>query len=74
MLERAKRFDKSGQAYFYGAAYYAQIGNKDKSFEYLVKAYERRELGMHLIEVEPRFDSLRGDPRFDDLVKRVGLK
>jgi serine/threonine protein kinase/Tfp pilus assembly protein PilF len=74
MFERAKRFDKSGQAYFHGAAYHAQIGNKDKAFEYLEKSYQRRELWMYVLNVEPRLDSLRGDPRFDELVKRVELK
>jgi hypothetical protein len=74
LRERVKRFDKGDQAYFYGAAYNAPLGNKDKAFEYLEKAYQRREWGLATLQVEPRLDSLRDDPRFDELVRRVGFK
>ena len=74
MRERAKRFEKGDEAYFHGAAHNAQVGNKDKAFEYLEKSFERREVWMGYLEVDPRFDSLRDDPRFDELVGRVGLK
>jgi tetratricopeptide (TPR) repeat protein len=74
LRERVKRFDEGNEAYFRGAIYNAQIGNKDKAFEYLEKSYQRRELWMFYLQVDPHLDSLRGDPRFDELVKRVGLK
>ena len=73
LRERVKRFDRGNEAYFYGASYYAQLRNEDKAFEYLEKSYQRRELYMHLLKVEPTLDSLRGDQRFGELVKRVGL-
>ncbi|MCA1623632.1 MAG: protein kinase [Acidobacteria bacterium] len=71
--ERVKRFEKGDEAYFHGAAYNAQVGNKDKAFEYLEKSYQRRELWMSQLLVDPRLDSLRGDARFDELARRVGL-
>lgn len=71
MRERAARFEKSNEIFYHGAAYNAQIENKDKAFEYLEKSYQRREWGITLLEVDPRLDSLRGDPRYDDLVRRV---
>lgn len=74
LRERVKRFDKGDEAYFTGAALNAQVGNKDKAFEYLERSYERRELWMHLLKVEPRLDLLRGDPRFDELLRRVESK
>jgi len=74
MRERVKRFDKSDETYFFGACYNAQVGNKDKAFEYLEKSYQRRELWMANLQVDPRLDSLRDDPRFGELVKRVELK
>ena len=73
LRERVKRFEKVGGLYYDGASDNAQIGNKDKAFEYLEKSYQRRDYNMFLLKVEPRLDSLRSDPRFDDLVKRVGL-
>ena len=74
LRERLKRFDQGDEAYFQGATYSAQAGNKDKAFEYLEKSYQRRELWMANLQVDPRLDVLRDDPRFDELVRRVGLK
>ena len=55
------------------ACFNAKLGNKDKAFEYLGKAYERRRSSLNFIKVDPSLDSLHGDPRFDELVRRVGL-
>jgi serine/threonine-protein kinase len=55
------------------ASFYARLGDKDKAFEWLEKAYEQQDEGLTLLKVEPRFDSLRDDPRFQDLVRRIGL-
>ncbi len=74
LRERANRFEKGNEPYFPGAGYNAQIGNKDKAFEYLEKSFQRREWGMAYLQVDPRLDSLRDDPRFAELVRRVGLK
>ncbi len=49
------------------------VGNKDKAFEYLEKSYQRRELWMAYLQVYPLFDSLRDDPRYADLLRRIGL-
>ena len=59
---------------FLTAVIYAQLGDKDKAMEFLEKAYERREFWMAYLQVEPRLDNLRGDPRFDALVRRVESK
>lgn len=74
-LERVKRFDESKiRTYFMEACMAAQADNKNKALEYLENSYRRREWGMAFIRFEPALDVLRGDPRFDDLVRRVGLK
>jgi eukaryotic-like serine/threonine-protein kinase len=74
MQELAKRFEQNEERYFFGAFYNAQAGNKDKAFEYLEKSYQRREMWMAYLQVDPRLDPLRGDPRFEALVRRVESK
>ncbi len=74
MRVRTERFEKGNELYFHGAAYNALAGNKDKAFEYLEKSYQRREWGMAYLKVDPRLDNIRNDPRFVELVRRVGLK
>ncbi len=74
LTEIAERFDESDAPYQEGAYVNARLGRKDKAFEYLEKAYQRREWPFAYIKVEPRLDPLRDDPRFDDLVRRVEPK
>ena len=59
--------------YFQGAIDHAKVGKKNKAFECLEKSYQTREAWMSLLKVEPGLDSVRDDPRFDELVKRVGF-
>jgi eukaryotic-like serine/threonine-protein kinase len=72
--ERVKQVDKAGEGYFDSAAYSAQIGNKDKAFDYLNKVYQDRKMWMAYLQVDPRFDALRDDARFHELVRRVESK
>ena len=55
------------------ACFSALLGNKEKAFEYLEKAYEIRKSSLNFIKIDPALDSLHGDPRFEQLVKRIGL-
>jgi TolB-like protein/Flp pilus assembly protein TadD len=49
------------------------LGEKDLAFEWLEKSYAQRERWMVQLKVAPFLDPLRPDPRFADLVRRVGL-
>ena len=49
------------------------LGETDRAFEWLQKAFEARDWQMALLKVEPAFDGLRSDPRFAALLERVGL-
>lgn len=57
-----------------GAMAYAQLGDADKALEALDKLFDRRAIMLVQSAREPRFDPIRNDPRFDDLLKRIGLK
>src|SRR6266480_1828908 len=56
-----------------GALVYAGLGNKDESFAWLTKAYEARDPQLIWIKVEPELGSLHSDPRFAELLQRIGL-
>jgi TolB-like protein/Tfp pilus assembly protein PilF len=74
MLARLKQ--RSAQGYvspYQVAAIHAGLGEKDLAFEWLEKAYAERASWMVHIKWDPRLANLRSDPRFQDLVRRVGL-
>ena len=52
---------------------YLGIGDNEQALAWLERAYEEQSNMLQLIKVHPYFDPLRGDPRFADLVHRVGL-
>jgi serine/threonine protein kinase/tetratricopeptide (TPR) repeat protein len=54
-------------------AIYAGMGDKDRAFESLEKGYAERSDGMAYIKADPFWDGLRSDPRYADLLGRMGL-
>ncbi|HET6670047.1 MAG TPA: protein kinase [Pyrinomonadaceae bacterium] len=59
-------------AYGFGFAY-AALGDKDQAFQWLERSLQDRSWEITYLKVDPNMDSLRSDPRFNDLAKRVGL-
>jgi tetratricopeptide (TPR) repeat protein len=55
------------------AANYAVLGNKEKAFEWLERAYEERAPGILDLDLDPDYENLRSDARFHDLLRRIGL-
>jgi serine/threonine protein kinase/tetratricopeptide (TPR) repeat protein len=55
------------------AAIYAGLGQNDRAFEWLNRARDLRDPLIAYLKVDPKFDSLRGDHRFDRLLDSVGL-
>jgi len=55
------------------ALIHAALGNKDQAFQWLEQAYKDRSWWLVFMKVDPRFDSLRSDRRFEALLQRVGL-
>ena len=55
------------------AIVYTGLGDKDQAFAWLDKAYEERSNRLAYLKVEPTWDPIRSDPRFDELLRRIGL-
>ena len=70
LAELAKR--KYVSPYFI-AAIYTGLGDRDQIFVWLERAYQEHHPNMTQIGVDPVFDPVRSDPRFADLMRRVGL-
>jgi TolB-like protein/DNA-binding winged helix-turn-helix (wHTH) protein len=52
---------------------YTILGDKDRAFAWLEKAYEQKTHGMPFLKEDPIWDEIRSDPRFSDLERRVGV-
>ena len=55
------------------AVLHTALSEKDKAFDELNKAYENREYPLIYLKVDPRLDPLRDDPRFQELLRRIGF-
>jgi tetratricopeptide (TPR) repeat protein len=65
---------KTGYSSAYSiAALYAQSGDKDQAFQWLNTAFQEHDQGLMGLKTDYTLDSLRSDPRFAELVRKVGL-
>jgi len=55
------------------ATWCAELGQNDKALKILNSEFDRRASELVIINVDPRLDNLRGDPRFQDLLAQVGF-
>ncbi len=55
------------------AMIYQGLNEKDEMFVWLEKAYEERGVHLSYLKVDPLWDQSRSDPRFQDLLRRIGL-
>ena len=69
MNERAKNGDYVPAIDF--ARAYVRLGQKDQAFHWLERACEERNVYALLMNSDPFYDSLRSDPRFDNLLQQV---
>lgn len=71
LREGGRRLDLLG---FHLAMAYAGLGEADEAFRWLETAYEQHASFMNLLGVTTGFESVRADPRFGDLLRRMGLR
>ena len=74
IAELAGRSQKGYVPAIYTAAIYTGLGDPDSAMKWLEKAFEERTEYLIFFNVEPMADPLRSDPRFQDLLHRIGLK
>src|SRR5205823_672382 len=55
------------------AILYFRLGERTKALQALEQAYKERQLHMTEIGIEPAFDELRSEPRFQELLRQVGV-
>jgi len=76
-LKMAKTFATAARQHYIPPTYFGMIhaglGDKDQAFAWLEKAFAERAEGLTWLNVEPMVDPLRDDPRFHDLIRRIGL-
>ena len=53
---------------------YAAVGNRDRAFQCLEKAFQARSAGLIYLHLDPGYEPLHDDPRFTSLKQRIGLK
>ena len=58
---------------FEHAELYAAMGNTDMAMHYLEQGYREHTVELVRLQVNPAYDDMRTDPRFQDLVHRIGL-
>jgi serine/threonine protein kinase len=76
ILETLLPLTSSGEVYispFAMALIYAGLGETDKALQWLEKAYAERSLLIVYLAVDPAFDNLRSEPRFQKLLQQIGL-
>jgi pentatricopeptide repeat protein len=72
-LQLVDQLKRNGGATFALVWAHAGLGDKDQAFAWLERSYEERRQRMVWLNVDPLLEPLRSDPRFTDLVRRVGL-
>lgn len=55
------------------AVFAAVLGDNDRAFEELETSYKKRESHIVMLKADPRFDRLRDDPRFVELIEKIGF-
>ena len=73
-LERSlKEYEQGATLAMSVAGKYAKLGEKERAFEWLESAFAKRDPELSYLKINESFDNLKSDPRFTDLLRRIGL-
>jgi TolB-like protein/DNA-binding winged helix-turn-helix (wHTH) protein/Tfp pilus assembly protein PilF len=72
-LNRAAKISPGGVLPEMNGEIYVTLGEVDRAFKVMEREYQRRDGGLILLNVDPRLDSLKSDPRYQQLSQRIGL-
>ena len=72
--ELAELVDERYVPAFYTATIHAALGDRESALTWLGRAVDERSESVLYLGVEPLFDGLRSDPRFQELLRRVGIE
>lgn len=53
---------------------YVRLGDKEMAFAWLEKAFDARDPSIIRLKIEPAYDSLRDDPRYTEMIRKIGLQ
>jgi len=69
-----KRAEHDPQTYYTIAGVFAGLEDREQTIRWLERAYQVRHELLIYLKADPRFDPLRSDPRFQDLLRRIGFE
>jgi tetratricopeptide (TPR) repeat protein len=72
-LKDKSAINAGGSPSFYIAMIYSQMGEINEAFKWLEKSYQDREVEMYWLKVEPPFEPIRSDPRYQEMLDKVGF-
>jgi adenylate cyclase len=73
VLKRFNTLPEASVDSYWPAAIYAGLGDKDRAFELMEESFRQHSGNLTCLKPDPFWDDLRSDPRYADLLRRMGL-
>jgi adenylate cyclase len=74
ILKSKSVYSSQGSPSYYIAAIFTSMSNNEQAIHWLQKAFNDHEVEMYFLKVEPMFNPLRNDPRFREILAKIGFK